>query len=279
MRDHNGISRRAFMMDLGKGTLAVAVFGLTAVACSSDDPSAETTTTAAIAGGSTEPPTTSPETTSAETTSPATTSPATTSPQAISAATWERVNLGFVSAYILARDGEAAIVDTGVEGSEAAIAESLGVLGLGWGDVGHVIVTHLHRDHQGSLPAVLGNAPDASAYAGAADIPQITSPRELIAVGDGDTVLDLEIIDTPGHTPGHISVYDRAGGLLVAGDALNGANGGVIGANPDFTPDMATAGLSIAKLATLTFDTVVFGHGEPVVGGASQQVADLAASL
>jgi glyoxylase-like metal-dependent hydrolase (beta-lactamase superfamily II) len=192
---------------------------------------------------------------------------------------WERVNLGFVSAYILARNGEAAIVDTGVAGSEDAIESSLGVLNLGWGDVGHVIVTHLHPDHQGSLPAVLGRAPGASAYAGAADIPQISSPRQLVAVGDGDTVFDLEIIDTPGHTPGHISVYDRAGGLLVAGDALNGANGGVIGANPDFTPDMAMAGTSIAKLAALSFETVVFGHGEPVVGGASQQVAGLSASL
>jgi glyoxylase-like metal-dependent hydrolase (beta-lactamase superfamily II) len=101
----------------------------------------------------------------------------------------------------------------------------------------------------------------------------------LVAVEDGDTVFNLEVIATPGHTPGHISVYDRAGGLLVAGDAMNGANGGVIGANPDFTPDMATANESIRKLAALTFDTVVFGHGEPVSGGASNQVAQLAAGL
>lgn len=270
-----GISRRAFMMDLGKGTLAVAVFGLAAVACSNDGADGVGTT----AAGSSQPPTTNPATTSPLTTSPATTSPVTTSPVASTAAVWERVNLGFVSAYILARAGEATIVDTGVAGSEDAIEASLGVLNLGWSDVGHVIVTHLHPDHQGSLPAVLTLAPEASAYAGAADIPEISSPRQLIAVGDGDKVFDLEIIDTPGHTPGHISVYDRSGGLLVAGDALNGQDGGVIGANPDFTPDIATADISIAKLATLAFDTVVFGHGEPVVGGASEQVAALSASL
>jgi glyoxylase-like metal-dependent hydrolase (beta-lactamase superfamily II) len=269
----NRMSRRAFMMDLGKGTLAVAVFGLTAVACSSDEAD-DVGTTAATIAGSTKPPTTTPPTTT-----PETTAPVTTTPPAATAATWERVNLGFVSAYILARAGEAAIVDTGVAGSEDAIEASLGVLDLSWGNVGHVIVTHLHQDHQGSLPAVLSRAPEASAYAGAADIPQISSPRELIAVGDGDSVFDLEIIDTPGHTPGHISVYDRVGGLLVAGDALNGADGGVIGANPDFTPDIPTADASIAKLATLTFETVVFGHGEPVIGGASQQVAALSASL
>jgi len=203
----------------------------------------------------------------------------TTSPPGTVGTSWERVNLGFVSAYVLARNGEAVIVDTGVSGSESAIGASLGVLGLDWGDVGHVIVTHLHGDHQGSLPAVLNQAPQASAYAGAADIPGISSPRELIPVGDGDQVFDLEIIATPGHTPGHISVYDRAGGLLVAGDALNGSDGGVIGANPDFTADIAMADDSIAKLAALPFDTVVFGHGEPVVGGASQQVAALSSSL
>lgn len=267
------ISRRAFMFDLGRGTLAVAVFGLAAVACNSDEPDEATTTTAAAAGA-TEPPTTSPATTT-----PETTSPATTSAPGDSATTWERVNLGFVSAYILARRGEAAIVDTGVADSEGAVAASLGALDLGWEDVGHVIVTHLHGDHQGSLPAVLGLAPDASAYAGAGDIPGISAPRELIAVGDGDSVFGLEIIETPGHTPGHISVYDRAGGLLVAGDALNGANGGVIGANPDFTADIATADASIAKLAGLDFDTVVFGHGDPVVENASQLVAELSASL
>ena len=261
------------MLDLGRGTVAVAVLGWTAVACSSEEGSAASTTSAATAG-STEPATTSPVTTT-----PETTSPATTSPPGEQAVTWERVNLGFVSAYVLARRGEATIVDTGVAGSEDAIEASLAVLDLTWTDVGHVIVTHLHPDHQGSLPAVLNRAQDADAYAGAPDIPSISSPRELIPVGDGDTVFGLEIIDTPGHTPGHISVYDRAGGLVVAGDALNGADGGVTGANPDFTPDMATANQSIAKLANLTFDTLVFGHGEPVIGGASQQVAELSASL
>ncbi len=275
MHDDNGISRRAFMMDLGKGTLAVAVFGLVAVACSSDDADPLATTAAAAAGPDpTQPPTTSPATTS-----PVTTSPATTSPPGEAAVAWERVVLGSVSAYVLARNGEATVVDTGNPGSEDGISSGLAALSVGWDNVGHVIVTHLHPDHQGSLPAVLDLAPDAAAYAGAADIPQIASPRELTPVGDGDTVFGLEIIHTPRHTPGHISVLDPVGGLLVAGDALNGRDGGVIGANPSFTADTLMADQSIQKLALLSFDTVVFGHGDPVEGNASQQVAALAASL
>ncbi len=252
------ISRRTFVRDLGRGGLAVAVFGLTAVACGGDDTEATTTSAAARTTTSAAPPEVS---------------------EGPTPATWERVNLGFVSAYILARRGEAAIVDTGVPGSEEDIEAGLSRLDLGWGDVGHVIVTHLHNDHQGSLPAVLGLATDATGYAGAADIPEISSPRELVAVGDVDKVFDLEIIATPGHTPGHVSVLDSAGGLLVAGDALNGVDGGVTGANPDFTADMVEAEASVSKLAGFAYDTVVFGHGEPVIGGAAAQVAALAEDI
>jgi glyoxylase-like metal-dependent hydrolase (beta-lactamase superfamily II) len=189
------------------------------------------------------------------------------------------VNLGFVSAYIVVRAGEAAVVDTGVEGSESAIESGLTALDVDWGAVGHVIITHRHGDHQGSLPGVLEAATGATAYAGAGDVAAITSPRPLVSVGDGDRIFDLEIVETPGHTPGHISVLSPDASLLIAGDALNGLGGGVIGANPQFTDDMALANLSVQKLAGFRYDTVVFGHGEPVEGNASSLVADLAASF
>lgn len=268
---YEGLSRRRFVLDLGKGGLAVAIFGMTMMACSGDDDPASAAASTTSAAGSTEPPDTTTSTTETTSTSAA--------PQQNEAGfVWERVNLGFVSAYVLARNGEAVVVDTGVSGSESEIAASLGVLGLGWENVGHVIVTHLHNDHQGSLPAVMELAPDATGYAGAEDIPAINSPRELTAVGDGDKVFDLEIIATPGHTPGHISVLDPVGSLLIAGDALNGDNGGIIGANPQFTEDMASADTSAQKLAALAFETIVFGHGEPVAGGASQMLREFLAA-
>ena len=71
---------------------------------------------------------------------------------------WERVNLGFVSAYILSRGGEAAIVDTGVGGSADAIEQSLTAVGLDWSAVGHLILTHKHGDHAGSAADVLERA-------------------------------------------------------------------------------------------------------------------------
>lgn len=246
--------------------MAVIVFG--AAACSEDPIDAATATS--------DPGSTS---TSNRPTSTSSTQPSSTSTTGQAAGhRWQRVNLGFVSAYIFYRDGEAAIVDTGVDGSEGAIEAALGEIGLGWDAVGHLIVTHKHPDHQGTVGGVL-EASGAPWYAGAGDIGSITAPSDGSTVGDGDAVFDLEVIETPGHTPGHISVLDPAGGVLVAGDALNGAGGGVAGPNPEFSEDLELANASVAKLTEFDYEVALFGHGEPVLEGASTQVAELAESL
>ena len=132
-----------------------------------------------------------------------------------------RVNLGFVNAYVLIRGKEAAVVDTGTPNNASKIADVVRTAGLGWDAVHHVILTHYHPDHIGSVGEVLAAAAKATAYAGAADIPQIKSPRPLKAVGDNDEVFGLRVIATPGHTPGHVCVFDPAGSLLILGDAMN----------------------------------------------------------
>lgn len=188
---------------------------------------------------------------------------------------WHRVDLGFVSAYVLVRGGEAAIVDTGTAGSETAIGEGLAAVGLGWDSVAHVILTHRHQDHAGSSEAILTASPLATGYAGAADIPGIATPRPLSPVADGDRVFDLRIVATPGHTAGHVAVVDEVGGVLVAGDALRTEGGAVAGPSPQFSEDMDQAMASVALLATLEFGTLLVGHGAPIESGASDMVARL----
>ncbi|HEX5695321.1 MAG TPA: MBL fold metallo-hydrolase [Acidimicrobiia bacterium] len=261
------ISRRLAIKEMGKAGLAVMVLGT--AACANDAGEGTTSTTARPATTtSTAPPTTVADTTSSTTT---------IAPPA--GASFQRVDLSFVSAYILYRAGEAALVDTGVDGSADAIEASLAEVGLGWEAVGHVILTHKHPDHVGSIDDVLERAPGAMVYAGAADIPAISSSLAPVAIGDGGTVFGLEIIGTPGHTAGHISVLDSVAGILVAGDALNGTGGGVAGPDPGFSEDMAIAIDSVGKLAGLDYEVALFGHGDPVLEGASTAVADLAAGL
>ncbi len=255
-------SRRLFLADLGRGTVALAVVGI--AGCT---PAGSTATGAPVSPSTaiSVPPSAEPPVASA--------APTAGSSAAGGGTAWERIDLGFVSAYILARGGEAAVVDTGTAGSEGDIAAALERIGLGWDAVGHVIATHLHGDHIGSLPAVLEAAADATGYAGAEDLAGITSPRPLVAVADGDDVFGLTIVATPGHTPGSISVLDEAGGILVAGDALGTSGGAVQGSNPQFTADMDAAMASVAKLGALQFETLLVGHGDPIVGGASELVA------
>ncbi len=265
------ITRRAFIRTIGKGSAAVALVGVGA--CSTDEPTS--TTPAERFTTTTVPPAPAADTV---TTTPDAENQTTTTTQTSDGA-WARVNLGFVSAYVVVRSGEAALIDTGTSGSASQVEATLGDLGLGWANLSTIVLTHHHGDHIGSLPAIMGAAPDAIAYAGAEDIPNITSPRPISAVGDGDTVFGLEVIATPGHTPGHISILDPTASALLAGDALIGEGGGVAGPSAQFTADMATANESVVKLGGLEYEAIYFGHGEPVKSGGSGFVADLAASL
>jgi glyoxylase-like metal-dependent hydrolase (beta-lactamase superfamily II) len=266
MADFLRVNRRLFLAQLGKGTLAMAVLG----ACA--DPSGNPATS------STSPSSTPPPTTGNTTTTPASSAASSTTAQPMEAR-FERVNLVFVSAYIVVRGSEAAVVDTGVSGSEGEIEAALGEVGLGWKQVGHVILTHRHPDHIGSAPAALEVASGATGYAGEGDLASITSPRELTALADGDSVFGLDVIGTPGHTAGHICLLDLVAGVLVAGDALVGAEGGVVGPDPQFSSDHDEALRSVEKLAGFAYEQILFGHGEPVTSGGSTLVADLAGGL
>jgi glyoxylase-like metal-dependent hydrolase (beta-lactamase superfamily II) len=266
------LTRRSFLVHASRGTIALAVLsvvGCGAAAVNSTRPSEESSPSGAAptgsagsvgAGGS--------ASTDGSSGPP---------PSSAGGVAWQRADLGFVSAYVLVRAGEAAIVDTGVGGSEDAIRQALTAAGVGWGQVGHVILTHKHGDHAGSIEAVLGAATGATGYAGEADLASITSPRPLTSVKDGDTVFGLRIVGTPGHTLGHIAVLDEAGGILVAGDALGTDSGRLAGSKPAFTADQEQAKASVAKLGKLTFETLLVGHGDPILEGASAQVAALAA--
>lgn len=257
MQQPRRFGRRTFIADLGRGVTALAVIGTVArpAVGRAQSPSP------VAPGGSPLAPSAAPA----------------GSPGA--GLTWERVNLGFVSAYILVRGGEAAIVDAGTDGSADAIEASLAGIGLDWSAVGHLVLTHHHGDHVGSAVAVMERAPDAVGYAGAEDIPSIVVPRPLVAVGDGDEVFGMQVITVPGHTAGSIAVLDAVSSLLVAGDAMLTVGGPIALPGAQFTADMEVAGQSVIKLGSYQFETLLVGHGDPIESGASALVAALGATL
>jgi glyoxylase-like metal-dependent hydrolase (beta-lactamase superfamily II) len=254
------IGRRSFLIQAGRGVLGVAVLGL--AACDNEPGDAAEPGRSSSAPGSTDATTTASDgvTTTA-------------------ALTWARVDLGFVSAYVLVRGGEAAVVDTGVGGSADQIGAVLDDAGPGWAGVRHVVLTHKHDDHAGSLGDVAERASDATLYAGAADLDAIDAPRRMRALADGDDVFGLQMVATPGHTPGHVAVFDADSAVLVAGDALNNNADRLSGASPRFTEDEAAAADSVRKLAELQPRVILVGHGPPVERGAAAALQSLAASL
>lgn len=182
-----------------------------------------------------------------------------------------------VAAYALVRGEEVAVVDTLLRGNAGKIGAVLQEAGLGWSSVKHVILTHFHGDHVGSLNDVLAQAAEAAVYAGAPDIPRIESARAITPVDDGQEVFGLQIVATPGHTPGHISVYDPVGLTLITGDAAANV-GGKLDRHWSLT-DEAVANESVRKMAALTFDRALFGHGDPIESGGSAAFQQLAEGL
>lgn len=260
------VTRRAALKDMGKAGLAIMVFG---TACTGEPGSLSTTSSPATTGtsSSSSAATTAPESTNAPTAAPTT--------------EWARVHVAIVSAYILYRGGEAALVDTGQTGSAASIQAALSEVGLSWGAVGHVILTHRHSDHIGSAEAVAALAPESIFYIGEGDVDAVTNlgGGGLELANDGDDIFGLRTISTPGHTAGHISILDESGGVLVAGDAMNRVEGALTGSNPNFTADELAANESIRKLAGFDFETILFGHADPILSGGADEVAALATSL
>jgi glyoxylase-like metal-dependent hydrolase (beta-lactamase superfamily II) len=254
----HGLTRRQVLVDLGWGGVAVAVFA----GCSTSPGSAPT-------APSTSPPPTSPLPTTAG--SSATAAPA-------GPLSWSRANLGFVSAYVLVRGAQAAVVDTGVSGSADAIGTALQAAGASWVSVTDLVLTHHHGDHAGSLADVAARATQATVHAGEADIGSITSPRPIVPAADGADIFGMQVVATPGHTLGHICVLDRSTKVLVAGDALTNT-AGIAGSSPRNTADADQARASVKKLAALDIATLLFGHGEPLTSDASAALRQYAGTL
>jgi glyoxylase-like metal-dependent hydrolase (beta-lactamase superfamily II) len=246
------MTRRRLLVSAGAGVLGVTVLN-TVTGCSKS--------TEPTAGGAS--------------TGPAT--PASSAPAAAVAGDWQRVNLSFVSAYLLIRGTEVAVVDLGTAGSAGAIEAALKAAGSGWGNVRHVVLTHKHADHAGGLAEVEPQV-DATFYTGTADVPEVAAKQPLTPVKDGDEVFGLQIVGTPGHTAGHVAVFDPSTGVLVAGDALR-TTSGLTGPDPRYTDDMTVAAASVRKLAALPVRTILPGHGDPLTSGAAEALAALAATL
>ena len=157
------------------------------------------------------------------------------------------------------------LVDAALPGTSGAIEATLDRVGARWSDISDIVLTHSHFDHVGGLAEVTARAPQATLWAGALDVTGIPAESTVIRpLVEGDRVGDFEIIDTPGHTPGHISLLHKTEALVVVGDLVGIEDGRLTFGPPAFTADPSRSRRSLERVAAMEVDRLLFSHGAEV---------------
>ena len=194
---------------------------------------------------------------------------------------------------------ELTLIDTGYRGSGARIARAIEAEGRRLDELTRIICTHGHPDHAGSArelarpgldilihPADAANLP--TTWRGALRHPtrgrifaaMTPDPVETVPIVDGDIIPvlgGLEVIHTPGHTPGSVCLYGRRDGVLFVGDALQRRRGRVDYASGLYSDDHAAAKQAVQRMAALDVKTVIFSHFPPLHERARETLTELAA--
>ncbi len=200
---------------------------------------------------------------------------------------------------ILLKDREMTVlIDTGFPGQIEDLRVAMKKVGVSLDKLKVVILTHQDVDHIGSLPEILqecGN--NVKVYAHELDKPYIQGELPLLKDGHlenppkgrvDDTLIDsqellfcggIRIIHTPGHTPGHISLYLKKSKTLIAGDSMYSVNGILGGIHIPTTLDINAARLSLKKYLDLDIASVVCYHGGLSNVNVNEQILGLSQGL
>lgn len=197
----------------------------------------------------------------------------------------------FVNQYLLSGKDGLLLIDTGVGGNQANILSTVKLSGHHPEDIKTIIITHADGDHYGSL-AAMKEATHAAVYATETEARAMqagrssrefnprglqkvffsiarpmmkTKPAQVDHILEGGEIFStlggLEVILTPGHTPGHISLFSPTQRLLFAGDSIQVLHGVLSPSGEGRTWDMARAKESFERQIALDPIAIFAGHG------------------
>jgi glyoxylase-like metal-dependent hydrolase (beta-lactamase superfamily II) len=154
-------------------------------------------------------------------------------------------------------------------------------------------LTHAHPDHQGSSHAICERL-GIPLWCGQGDVPAMETPGGVggsnpstlatfvqrrfwvgpphpvaQALVEGDEVAGFTVLETPGHSPGHVAYWRESDRVLILGDVLTNMNllTGIPGLHEPpaaFTPDPQRNRTSARRLGELRPRLACFGHGPPL---------------
>lgn len=209
---------------------------------------------------------------------------------------YQLTRLWAFNCFLVKEDDGFTLIDTNMWGSANGILKAASELGA---PIQRIVLTHHHNDHVASLDALHEKLPDVPVMSSARTARILTGdmsldpdePQKESGVGkqttktkvtqqlrEGDRVGSLEVVFSPGHAPGHLSLLDTRDGTLIAGDAFQ-TQGGIAVAGqirwrfplPSlFVWHKPSCLASAKKLRALNPSRLAVGHGDPLDNPAAE---------
>jgi glyoxylase-like metal-dependent hydrolase (beta-lactamase superfamily II) len=196
---------------------------------------------------------------------------------------FQLTRFGAINAYLVREDDGFTLVDTTLGGAAEGLITAATAAG---GQIKRIALTHGHLDHAGSLDAlkdrlgsnaeVLIGEFDARILAGERVVegrlpgswPKVKTVPDTRLRG-GETIRSLEVVSTPGHSPGHVAFRDTRDGAVIAGDVFTSFGGVAVSNHFSFpfpfaamaTWDQAKDLESAQAIRALNPSLLVVGHG------------------
>jgi glyoxylase-like metal-dependent hydrolase (beta-lactamase superfamily II) len=202
---------------------------------------------------------------------------------------------------LLKDDNELVLIDCGYPDSITEIENEMNKIDLSLCQLTKIIITHHDHDHMGALREIKERYPTVEILCSREEAPYITGQRKSLRLQQAEEIQDtlpesekeggklfqsflasirkvddvtvintgdilpfcggIEVVDTKGHMPGHISLYVVKDKALIAGDALVVEDGKLCIAMPQFVLNMQEAQDSIHNLQNYDIEKIICYHG------------------